>query len=436
MKRSVCLILGCLALAMLPGCGKKAEAAKGPAAIDFWYGLGGGLGEAMEAAIKSFNESQNDVVVTGIQQSEYGETARQIQAAIAANQVPSSALFGVHDLDMFMKRGGILERLDDYIAAYPDFNKSDIVQSFFAYCLNEKNEVYGLPAYGTTQIIYYRIDTLRDAGADPDEVFKTWQSLAEFSARVAKKERGETVFYGFEPMGSEANLPDVARSNGARFLSEDGKTALFNTKEWIEAFESMRKWLHEDEIMGIHYGGQGWEYWYKTIDDVMQGRAAGYLGSAGDQGDLDFSIVAAHVQPGFGNHPPKPYADIVTLGILADAPKAQKEAAFKWLAYFSSAPATAQWAMRTGYIPVRSSSVNVPEYAAFIKERPQAVVPLRQAEIAQKSFMDPTGNKINTAIADACELVVLENVPAVQALAELQRTAQVALDEYWAEKDR
>lgn len=22
--------------------------------------------------------------------------------------------------------------------------------------------------------------------------------------------------------------------------------------------------------MGIHFGGDGWEYWYKTIDDVMQ----------------------------------------------------------------------------------------------------------------------------------------------------------------------
>lgn len=51
--------------------------------------------------------------------------------------------------------------------------------------------------------------------------------------------------------------------------------------------------------MRIHSGGQGWEYWYKTIDDVMKGQAAGYTGSSGDQGDLDFSVVSAMEQPGW-----------------------------------------------------------------------------------------------------------------------------------------
>lgn len=44
--------------------------------------------------------------------------------------------------------------------------------------------------------------------------------------------------------------------------------------------------------MAIHSGGQGWEYWYKTIDDVIQNKAGGYTGSSGDQADLDFSVVA------------------------------------------------------------------------------------------------------------------------------------------------
>lgn len=44
--------------------------------------------------------------------------------------------------------------------------------------------------------------------------------------------------------------------------------------------------------MAIHSGGQGWEYWYQTIDDVIQNKAGGYTGSSGDQADLDFSIVA------------------------------------------------------------------------------------------------------------------------------------------------
>jgi hypothetical protein len=64
------------------------------------------------------------------------------------------------------------------------------------------------------------------------------------------------------------------------------------------------------------------------------------------------------------------------------------------------------------------------------------LVSLRQAEIARKSFMDFTGGKINTAVQDASELVLIENTPAARALAEAQRIAQAALDEYWADRDR
>lgn len=46
--------------------------------------------------------------------------------------------------------------------------------------------------------------------------------------------------------------------------------------------------------MGIHFGGDGWEYWYKTIDDVMQGRAGGYVGSSGDQ-EIWILILLRHM---------------------------------------------------------------------------------------------------------------------------------------------
>jgi multiple sugar transport system substrate-binding protein len=435
MKKTIIFILLCACVIPLAfsGGGSDRKTAGGPERIEFWYGLGGSLGEAMEANIKDFNASQNEVVVTGVQQSSYDETSRQVQAAVAARQVPATALLNWGNLNTFQSRG-IVEKLDGYIAADPGFNKSDIVPSFLAYCLSEKNEVMGLPVWGTTQIMYYRMDAFRNAGIDPSEALKTWQSLAAASAKMAKKTNGETVFFGWEPMSGAANMVDMAYSNGGRILSADQKTVLIDSPEWTESWEEMRKWLHEDKIMGIHYGGDGWEYWYKTIDDVMQNRAAGYIGSSGDQGDLDFSIVAAHIQPGYGSHPPKPYADALTTAILAGASQAQKDAGFKWLRYLCSAPVTARFAMRTGYIPVRSSCVETPEFKAYVAEHPQALVPLKQAEIARESFLDITGGKINTAIDDACNLVQIENVPAAQALRQAKVAAQAALDEYWANK--
>ena len=77
----------------------------------------------------------------------------------------------------------------------------------------------------------------------------------------------------------------------------------FLSDQWIDVMTSFQKWMVEDKIMSMHFGGSGWEYWYANIDDVLDGVAAGYTGSAGDQGDLDFNIVSVHKQPGWGDHP-------------------------------------------------------------------------------------------------------------------------------------
>jgi multiple sugar transport system substrate-binding protein len=434
MKRNAALLPG-LMVFLLVSCGGGNSGAGGPEKIEFWYGLGGKLGETMESTIQRFNESQNEVLVTGVQQSSYQETERQLQAAAAANNVPASALVRMHVLNTFNKKE-ILEVLDSRIAAVPGFNRDDIVGSFLAYCLNDRNEMIALPAYGTTQVMYYRTDSFREAGIDPEDAFRSWQSLARVAAKMTRKEKGEVVFYGWELMWGSSNMTDIAYSNGARHLSADNRTALLDSPEWVESWETVRRWMHDDKIFGIHSGGEGWEYWYKTIDDVMQKRAAGYVGSSGDQSDLDFSVVAARVQPGYGNNPPLPYAEALTLILLRAAKEKQKDAGFRWMNYLSSAEVSAEFSIQTGYIPVRSSCADIPEFKAYTAAHPQALVPLRQAEIGRKTFVDFTGGKIDLALEDACDLVQIENVGAARALGEAQRRAQAALDEYWAENDR
>jgi multiple sugar transport system substrate-binding protein len=401
--------------------------------IEFWYGLGGKLGETMEATIEEFNSSQNEVVVNGVKQADYAETGKMLQAAIASGEVPSSFLSN-HQLPNTLYNKGVIERLNDYIVADPGFNEADIIKSFYEYCKTDKEDVYSLPVWGTTQVIYYRKDMFENAGLDPDEVFATWQNVADAALKLKQTYSDVEGYYGFEPMYGMDCLLDMACSNGADIVSADSKTVTFDSDAAIEAMESARKWINEEQIMGIHFGGEGWEYWYKTIDDVMQGRAGGYVGSSGDQGDLDFDIIAAHVQPGFGNNPPRPYVDPITVGIMSGAPAEQKSAAFKWLTYLNQT-ATKEFAMKTGYVPVRSSVKDDPKFKEYLNDHPQALVPIQQAEIGRKKWYDLTGGKVEQALTDACDLIEIENKPAAEALHKAKEVAQAALDEYWANVD-
>lgn len=394
-----------------------------PVEIEFWYGLGGKLGDNMKAKIDAFNASQKEVVVKGIAQADYTETEQKLQAAIASNNVPAAVLSSNVD----WARKGYYASLDDLIAADPNFKKEDFVQTFLDQGKVDGKQ-YFLPMYGTTQVMYYRKDALKAAGIDPASL-TTWEALADAAAKTTQKEGGKTTFYGWEPMWGEGNMTDAALSRGGSVLSEDGKTITIDSKEWVDTWEQFRKWIHEDQIMRIHSGGQGWEYWYKTIDDVMKNKAAGYTGSSGDQGDLDFNVVAAMEQPGWeGVGQGKPVASAIQAGIVAKASPEQQQAAFKWFTYFMQPENTADWSMKTGYIAVRQSALEDPAFKAFSEKNPQISVPLQQASHASVPFLDPTGGKITDALKVAADQVQINNMPAEQALKEAQAKAQSELD--------
>lgn len=412
---------------------QQSTSSKEPVEIEFWYGFGGKQAEILEGVIADFNAGQDEVVVTGVSHSSYGETNQMLQAAIVSGDVPACYLSDPVASTRFAERG-LIQYLDDYIAADPDFDKEDIIEVFLDYCRDDEGKVYSLPVWGSTQVIYYRKDMFEEVGLDPDEVFATWQNVAEAARKLQEYYKDVPGFYGFEPMYGADCLNEMAYSNGAAVLSEDKRTITFDSDAYVEALEAARVWINEEKIMGIHFGGDGWEYWYKTIDDVMQGRAGGYLGSSGDQGDLDFDIIAAHVQPGFGDHAPAPYADAHAAGIVEKASEEQKQAAYKWLTYLNRTGGM-KFAMATGYVPVRRSVRDNEEYKAFLEENPQALIPLEQAEISRKQWQDLTGGGISDALADACDLIEIENVPAGEALDEAAAIAQQALDEYWAEQE-
>ena len=179
-----CLLL--TAILTVTSCGKSNNGseknASGKTEIEFWYGLGGILGETMEEIIQSFNDSQDEIEVIGVQQSEYDETKKMIQAAVASGDVPATALMGPADLRQFASRG-IIEPLDEYIKADKDFCPEDFVESFMTYCRLD-NKIYALPVYGTTQVMYYRKDLFEKAGINPDEAFLSWQNLGEAATKL------------------------------------------------------------------------------------------------------------------------------------------------------------------------------------------------------------------------------------------------------------
>ncbi|MBM7601787.1 multiple sugar transport system substrate-binding protein [Virgibacillus halotolerans] len=409
---------------VLSACSVDESSGDGKVEVEFWYGLGSEADTKMKELISDFNNQHDDIEVVAVPQADYDETYEKLQAAIASNTAPGVFIAELNPLTDLAKKEAI-EPLDAYIENDDNYDEDDFLEA-----LLKPGEIdgslYAIPGYGTTQVMYYRKDIYEDVGIDPEEAYSTWENLADASKKL--KDSGE-VDYGHLPMWKADNLIDLVLSNGGAILNDDETEVLIDSPEWIEAWEFIRKQIHEEETMKVNSGGQGWEYWYKTIDQVMNGSAAGYTGSSGDKGDLDFDVMDSLPQPGLNGNEGKPRVNGLYMAIPEGISDEEKDAAYEWISYFSSSEVNADWSKTIGYVPVRESTTEEEVYADFVEENPYANVPYEQALTANPEFLDPTGGKILDALSIATDKVEIENIPAEEALKKAKEDAQAALDD-------
>ena len=181
-----------------------------PVQIEFWFGLGGNLGNIVLNAIDEFNASQDEIFVVGVQQASYGDTDTAVRAAMAAgpDNVPACVLTGSgwwSQLD-----SGIFEVLDPYIEADESMDIDDYMDSAMLTDRSSSGKTVGLPLYATTQVLYYDVAAFENAGIDPEWAFTNWQNLAEAAAKLAVFDaNGEPTYFGWEPMYGVENVKDI-----------------------------------------------------------------------------------------------------------------------------------------------------------------------------------------------------------------------------------
>lgn len=397
--------------------------------IVFWYGINGYPSQLMNELIDEFNKSQDDYYIIGIEQSSHEETFSAVKSSIARQKVPSVVLLENQQINYLASKGVVLP-LDSYVedktTYFDDFIDAYVEQNIV------QDEVFGLPFYGTTQVIYYRRDFFEQNNIKPVDLL-TWEAFFDVANSLSKKNGEEILVYGWEFMYGTENLIDVAINNGGEFLSEDGKEVLIDSVEWIGAWDYFRRMIHEEKVMYIHYGGEEWNHWYSTLDDVTQGRAAGYIGSCGDMGDLDTGMIGTYLLPSWENknNNPKGVVNIQSLAIPYGVEESEIEGALAWMDFLTSVDVGVSWSTKTGYLPVRKSSMDQEVFYDKVISNPDYFVPIRQVKMGTFTFIDPTDGVIYSALENAAYQVLIENIPAETALEEAKKKAQFALDELY-----
>src|ERR1700749_772504 len=99
-------------------------------------------------------------------------------------------MIGPYEAPLFAKNGWLDNLTTQYIAKDPSYEASDLIKPV-ANSLSDKNDLYAVPFYGESSMLYYRKDLLAQAGITLPE-HPTWQQVAAAAAKLNKpgKEAG------------------------------------------------------------------------------------------------------------------------------------------------------------------------------------------------------------------------------------------------------
>ena len=158
--------------------------------------------------------------------------AQQFLTAVASRNVPDVIYLSREDLSTYATRGAI-EPLDECIET-----QGIDTSQYRTLAMNQvtlDGQVYGIPEFYSIIALILSDKAFSDAGLSPKN-FTTgnWGELAQVNEQLTRDQNGKLTRIGFDPKLPEF-FPLWVKANGSQLLSDDGRTAMLNTPEAVEA---------------------------------------------------------------------------------------------------------------------------------------------------------------------------------------------------------
>jgi ABC-type glycerol-3-phosphate transport system substrate-binding protein len=424
MRRFMATAVAAIAISfLLGGCGGGGgeEGASGVVTVQFWHAMGGPLGDALDALVAEFNEAHPDIEIESVSMGRYQALSQKIMAAVAAGQPPVLAQAYEAWTGELIENGSA-EPLNPYMDGPEGLSQAEMDDFVPGMLANNSWDgvVYSFPFNKSVRAVYWNQDLFASEGLDHAPV--DWDEYESFSRRLTKDTDGdgEADQWGTAGQISAWMFENLLLQNGGRVLTADGKRAAFDGAEGLEALEFMVRLLTD-------YGKvtSGYEY----QNDFQAGKVAMIEGSTVSlsfmEGKYTFNMAVAPLPERKGKGCFVAGTNVV---IFSEATRAQKEAAWRFIKWFTSPEITARWAVATGYAPVRMSAMDSPSMQARFEEIEGLREVLSQLEFASyepRSAAWYAGRKHLEEVG--VESALREHMTPAEALAEAARLVNAEL---------
>ncbi|HZD11320.1 MAG TPA: extracellular solute-binding protein, partial [Candidatus Binatia bacterium] len=166
---------------------------------------------------------------------------QQFLTAVASGNPPDLIYTNREVLSTYATRGALMP-LDDCVSNM-NVDMSQYRQPAVEQVTVE-GTLYGIPEFYNIILVMIDGDVLDEAGLTVDDIDTSdWDQIAAVNEQMTQIEDGQLTRIGFDPKLPEF-FPLWVHANGGQLISDDGRTAMLNSPEAVEALE-FTAGLHE-----------------------------------------------------------------------------------------------------------------------------------------------------------------------------------------------
>lgn len=312
--------------------------------------------EYFDGAIEGFKKVNPDV---NVKVEYFPEFANKASQAFAANEQPDVMQTWQSVTDW--AKAGKLASVPESI-----FTAAELEENFLAGALANKiydDKYYCVPTEINVEspTLVVNMDILKAEGIELPQSWidnngpESWSELVDFSAKLTKREGDLVTRSGLAYVYNswEANFLSLIWQLGGDYRDEANKAVKFNTPEAHEAAEILLKYCKGPDAISDSGNAR--------YDAFIQQLAAMMVAAPWNVGSLGIDAPDIHYQV-FNMPAMVDDADPICLatggwGYIVSENSKNKEAAWAFTKYMSSADEVGKWAYTTGALPSRSDSL-------------------------------------------------------------------------------
>ncbi|WP_112179049.1 MULTISPECIES: ABC transporter substrate-binding protein [Paraliobacillus] len=398
----------------------ETEESTEPIEIDFWHAMSGPHEEAIMEYVEQFNSEHENITVTPVNQGSYDDLEQKIMAAAKAQTLPTIAQ-AVTNVVPEYTANNFITSLNDFIED-PEIGLSDEEFNDYVDVFKESSSwdgtYYSLPFSKSTRILFYNKELLEENGL---EVPETWEDIRTISEVLT----GDGVVgMGFEN-SYESEFQAILKQLGGTYIDEATSEATFASDEGIEAMTLIKEMIDD----GIARTAGEDDY---MSNPFSRGDVAMYIGSSAGiphvaeaaDGNIEWSTTT---MPTLDGEAATTFAgnDIV---MFSQSDDAEQKAAWEFMKYLTSPEVTADWSMKSGYLPVRYSAQELDNYQAFVAENPAYEAGTAQFDAGFFIARIEGGDAVRNIVLEELEYILLDDKTVEEGLTDAQERANQELN--------